>query len=49
MVTSGEGSANGFGSIGGTVIADDELEVSECLVEDRLDRAGKEFGPTVRG
>jgi hypothetical protein len=49
MVASRDGSANSFGSIRGTIIADDELEVSERLVEDRLDRGGKEFGPTVGG
>jgi hypothetical protein len=49
MVASGEGSANSFGSIRRTVIADEELEVSERLVEDRLDRGGKKFGPAIGG
>jgi hypothetical protein len=48
-VACGEGSADGFGLIRGTVIADEELEVWERLIEDRLDRGGKEFGPAIGG
>src|SRR5690606_9818272 len=49
MVALGEAAADLLSSVRGGVVGDDQLEIVECLLEDRLDRLIQELGAVVHG